>query len=64
MRDRYQPGLHLVLPSGRRVRIVKVVGTHLVCAYVGLCARLMGAGVDLARHFADRHCLIVEGSSS
>lgn len=61
MRDRYQPGLEIVLPSGRRVRIAKVLGDLLRCHYVGRAARGVAAGeVDLARLFCDRHCLLVE----
>ncbi len=64
MRDRYQPGLHLVLPSGRRVRIVKVIGGWFKCHYVGSGTRGLGGEVDLTRLFADRHCLLVEGAAA
>lgn len=59
MRDRYQPGHELVLPSGRRVVIVRVYPGFMACAYVAPRGR-GGSEVDLARHFCDRHCLLVE----
>lgn len=63
MRNRYQPGLHIVLPSGRRVRIRKVLGEMFVCEYVGPGTRGLGGEVELSRLFCDRHCLLVGGEA-
>jgi hypothetical protein len=66
MRDRYQPGYILVLPSGRRVVIQHVRPQQLVCKYEtprhgdrrhGVLAS--DADLLLARLFCDRHMHLV-----
>lgn len=66
MRDPYQPGYILVLPSGRRVVIQKVRGCQLVCKYEtwrrgdrrrGVLAS--DADLVLTRHFCQRHTHLV-----
>lgn len=65
MRDPYQPGAVLVLPSGRRVRIDRVRGDVLACRYETPRPgdRRHGAVASdpdmvLTRTFCDRHTFV------
>jgi hypothetical protein len=66
MRDPYQPGYILVLPSGRRAVIQKVRGPQIVCKYEtprrgdhrhGVLAS--EADLVLARHFCMKYTHLV-----
>lgn len=70
MRDRFQPGHLLVLPSGRRARILRVWGADVLCRYEVNRPedRRHGVSVNdgdmaLAKLFCERHCLLVEVAS-
>lgn len=58
MRDLYQPGGVIVLPSGRRVVIDRVRPDAMICHYADMIAAEEDP-VTLTRLFCDRHCLLV-----
>lgn len=67
MRERFQPGCLLVLPSGRRVRVDRVRSTEVVCSYETRQpgdrrhgVSVSDADVVLTKAFCLLHCLLVE----
>lgn len=64
MRDPYQPGMRLVLPSGRRVHIEAVRATSLLCRYIAGDGGAFGEELNLTKEFALKHCYLVEGAAA
>lgn len=67
MRDPYQPGHLLVLPSGHRVRIERVRGADVVCNYERRQPGDRRHGIPahdhdlvLTKAFCILHCLLIE----
>jgi hypothetical protein len=58
VRDLYQPGHEIVLPSGARVVIYNVRADAVLCRYVS--PRSGDNEVTLTKLFCDRHCYLVQ----